>query len=56
MSITLEGMEKIKTEQMTRKQSEQPRKRASRLKYILGPEISMLSRKNVPLCRQNDNN
>ena len=38
MSITLQGMEKIKTEQMTRKQSEQPRKRASRLKYILGPE------------------
>ena len=51
MSITLEGMEKIKTEQMTRKQSEQPRKRASRLKYILGPEISMSSRKNAPICR-----
>ena len=42
MSITLEGMEKIKTEQMTRKQSEQPRKRASRNLRVIPQKCATL--------------
>ena len=46
--ITLEGIEKIKTEQMTTKQSEQSRERASGLRYIL-------ARKMCHNARQSDN-